>query len=133
MTRLTRLAATTAAMASLACAVAACSPKPTASYPTEASAVSTQAPTTTAGAPGPSALAAQSGASALPATCQSLLASMGTCSDNLTRRGSPLGDQIRLSMTDMRNSIAGAPPAEVSDFCSTEASAFNQRAQAAHC
>ena len=61
------------------------------------------------------------------------MASMQSCSDNLTRAGSPLGEQIRLSMTDMRTSIASAPPAEVSSFCDVEAKAFAQRAQASHC
>jgi hypothetical protein len=122
-----------AAVAALALAAAACSPK----SPTPDQAAATPALTasaTSAGAPSsPSSLAAQSAATTLPASCQTLLASMQSCSDNLTRKGSPLGNQIRLSMTDMRNGIAGAPAAQAASFCDAEATAFNQRAQAAHC
>jgi hypothetical protein len=131
MTTPTRLAAIAAAVACLSFAAAACSPKPSA--PEQGAAAASATPSSATTAPAPSALAASGGASALPAACQSLLASMGTCSDNLIRQGSPLGGQIRLSMTDMRNSIAGAPPAEVSDFCATEAAAFRLRAEASHC
>jgi len=119
MSRPTRSLALNALVAALAVATAACSPKAPAAD---------QAATTSA-----TTAPAQSGPVALPAACQSLLASMRSCSDDLTRKGSPLGNQIRLSMEDMSTSIAHAPPAEQSAFCDTEASAFKQRAQGAHC
>jgi hypothetical protein len=134
MTGPTRLAAMSAAMAWLAFTAPACSPKPSTSDQALATAADAHTGSTPmAAASDPAPLAAGRGASALPGPCQSLLASMGTCADNLTRQGSPLGGQIRLSVTDMRNSIAGAPPAEVSDFCATEAAAFRLRAEASHC
>jgi hypothetical protein len=113
--------AATAAIAALL-AASGCSPR-------------AQAPVQTASAPASSGQAAPiaGGSSTLPAACQTLLASMQSCSDNLNRSGSPLGQQIRFSMIDMRNSIASAPPADVATFCDTEASAFAQRTQAAHC
>ncbi len=120
MTRLPPGLALTATLAALAVATAACSPKtPTAER--------------AATAPTPPPAVAQANAPALPAACQSLLASMQSCSETLTAKGSPLGAQIRLSMDDMRGGIAHAPPGEQSAFCDTEATAFKQRAQAAHC
>lgn len=113
-----RRVAAAAAMSALAFAAIACSPR--AQAPVQVASTAASPATTT-------------GSSGLPASCQTLLASMQSCSDNLTRSGSPLGAQIRASMTDMRNSIAGAPPAETASFCDTEAAAFAQRAQASHC
>lgn len=123
MTILVRLAATAAAMTALAFAASACSPKTPA--PDQVAANAHAAPATASTAP--------AAAGALPAPCQALMAQMQSCSDNLTKRGSPLGNQIRLSMEDMRTAIADAPPAEVSSFCQTEANAFAQRAQQAQC
>lgn len=101
-------------------ALAACSPRVAEPRP----------PTATADAT-PTAAAADS--AALPASCRSLLATMQSCSDNLTRSGSPLADHMRASIVDMRNAIAAAPPAETSSFCDVQASAFTQLAQAYRC
>ena len=118
------------ASTAIAVALAATGCSPRAQAPVQAASASASSATSTS--PGQAAPAA-GGSSTLPAACQTLLASMQSCSDNLSRSGSPLGQQIRLSMIDMRNSIASAPPADVATFCDTEASAFSQRAQAAHC
>ena len=121
-----RLAAASAAMVSLMLAASGCSPH--AQAPAQAA-----ASTSSSGAPATPATGVADSTAALPASCQTLLASMKSCADNLTRSGSPLGPLIRASITDMRNSIASAPPAEAPSFCDTEAAAFSQRAQASHC
>jgi len=119
MTALIRCAATVAALAALTLTVA-CSPR-------------APAPVQAVEIPAAAAQSAAAGPSALPPACQSLLASMQACSDNLTRSSSPLAASVGGRITDMRASIAAAPAADAASFCDTQASAFSQMAQTYHC
>jgi hypothetical protein len=116
MTVFVRRAAISAALALLT--FAACSPTALPTAPAAASA-----------SPGPAA----ADPAALPPSCRSLLTSMQSCSDNLSRAGSPLAASARGRIIDMRNAINGAPPEERASFCDIQAGAFHQLAQTYRC